>query len=610
MPGSTLATVLSKVATSEDVQVRHERHQMAMSYMVTVIHFYTVGRPRFDVLDSRVGRAMLAGISKQAEHDPRQITSRFVITEDLPRPTYDLLRSTLGIDPRLLDDHRRNGHGDGFVGQADLDIDKAPRSSSMSISIPFELQIGPVDFPPFARPGKNDTVEDEIGGILKHHQLVNYLQYDWRSFSITKPLSAVFFSTYRRISFQIIAGSTPTVVLLMYPPLWNLQEFQASKFQFHTSPDLEFSPTYGAKTRDTFDACDEESPFYQLGQDYPIRTQQVLRRLIDDVGFAGIVGNDLTRWISDWITFNAYGSFEASAESSVRGWHYAKTQTNILSGHYLANKVLCEGLRTRITIKLHQMDKAHAELHLDPSRIPEASDISTKVSPHAYVAQQWFRSRRTLQWILDDIGHAFRGNESKLQIDLAMTQVEESRKAMQGTEVVKRLTALAFIFIPVSTVCSAFGMNVQELSGDLPPIWIFAVVAVAVALVTVICSLEIAGHMLWAILSLLHAMMTTWKDWWSDIYKNAFTRSAPFRLGVVSIGTNLAGVKLDSNQRPATKIRTLRGFLIRTLAVGALAPFWIIENVVSHSRSLEQRGKRFKARWPQESVRAKISRSL
>ncbi|KAI4103729.1 MAG: hypothetical protein L6R37_003657 [Teloschistes peruensis] len=481
MPGPTSSTVSSKVATSEHVEdgeVKHERHRMAMSYMVTVVHFYAVGTPRFDVLDSRFDQARLAGIRKQAQDDSRRITSRLVITEDLPRATYDLLHYILGVDTRLLDDHRRNGHGDGFVGQADLDIDKAPRSSSMSISIPFELQIGPVDFPP--------------------------------------------------------------------------------KFQFHTSPDLEFSSIYGAKTRDTFEARGVESPFSQLGRKYPIRTQQVLRRLIEDIGFTGIAGNGLTRWISEWITFNAYGSYEASAESSVRGWHYAKSQTNILSGKYLANKVLCEGLRTRITIKLHQMDKAHAELNLDPTRI-EASDVSTKVSPHDYMAQQWFRSRRTLQWILDDIGHAFRGNESKLQIDLAMTQVEESRKAMQETEVVKRLTALAFIFIPVSTVCSAFGMNVQELSGDLPPIWLFAVVAVTVALVTIVCSLEIAGHMLWAILSLLYTIMTAWRDWWLEVYRNAFTRPAPFGLGVVSIGTNLAGVKLDSNQRPATKIWTLRG---------------------------------------------------
>lgn len=151
MPGPTSSTVSSKVATSEHVEdgeVKHERHRMAMSYMVTVVHFYAVGTPRFDVLDSRFDQARLAGIRKQAQDDSRRITSRLVITEDLPRATYDLLHYILGVDTRLLDDHRRNGHGDGFVGQADLDIDKAPRSSSMSISIPFELQIGPVDFPP------------------------------------------------------------------------------------------------------------------------------------------------------------------------------------------------------------------------------------------------------------------------------------------------------------------------------------------------------------------------------------------------------------------------------------------------------------------------------
>ncbi|KAL8689676.1 MAG: hypothetical protein Q9218_004706 [Villophora microphyllina] len=598
---SSLSMVSSKLAAAEHVEItkhKHERHHMAMSYMITIIHFYDVGKPRLDMMDSRLG---LAGRSKQLEDESRRVTSRLVITEDLPRATYDVLQHTFGVDPRLLDDHRRNGHGAGFVGQADLDIDKTPRSSSsMSIAIPFELQMGPEAFPPNAGNGTNDTVEDEVFGILKHHQLVSYLQYDWQSFSVINPFSALFFSTYRRVSFQRVAGSTPTVVLLLYPPLWNLQDFQGSKFQFHISPDLEFSPIYGTKNREIFEACDDTFLFScVVGLDLPLRTHQLLLRLTEDIGIVSIASDDLTSWISKWITFNAYGSFEASAESSVRGWHYLKSQIKISWRQYLVNKGLCEALRSQIIIKLHQMDKAHTELNIDNMEKPQPSNKkNAPCMDHEYILQQWQRSRRSLQWILNDIGYAFRGNESNLQIDVAMMQVEESRKAMQETEVVKRLTALAFIFIPISTVCSAFGMNVQELSGDLPPIWIFAVVAVAVALLTVICSLEVAGNILWAVLSLINAMTTTWKAWWVDVYKNAFTRPAPFGLGVVTIGTNLAGVKLDSNHRPATRIRTVRGMLLRTLAIAALAPSWIIESIVSRIRSFERRGRNFKAGRP------------
>lgn len=205
---------LKAAALSEDEGMAYQSigavGVMTMSYMVTVLHFCLVGEPRVDVIDSRSGRDMLACIKKELEKSGRQIQFRLVITEDLPRDTYGLLRNVIGLDARLLDDHRRNGHDSGFVGQADFDVDKAPRSMSTSIAMPFDLQIGPEIFPTATGWRGNESVEEEVKGLLKYHQLVNYLRYDWQPLFVDHPLPALFFNTYRRLSFQNIPGPLPT----------------------------------------------------------------------------------------------------------------------------------------------------------------------------------------------------------------------------------------------------------------------------------------------------------------------------------------------------------------------------------------------------------------
>lgn len=188
----------------------YERHNMAMSYMVTVVHFFAAGEPRFDIIDSRSGEEELVRVRKELVRDSRQPTCRLFITEDLPRATHDLLERIASVDPRLLDDHRKNGHGPGFVGRADLDIDKAPQSSTTSVAIPFDVHIGPEFLTRVVGKQENDLMESEVASILKFHQLVNYLQYDWLSLSIKPPIPSLYFNTYRRLSVQTIAGATPT----------------------------------------------------------------------------------------------------------------------------------------------------------------------------------------------------------------------------------------------------------------------------------------------------------------------------------------------------------------------------------------------------------------
>lgn len=70
------------------------------------------------------------------------------------------------------------------------------------------------------------------------------------------------------------------------------------------------------------------------------------------------------------------------------------------------------------------------------------------------------------------------------QITLSEIQIQGSRKAIEQTENVRKLTMLAFIFIPTSTICSFFGMNIKEPDNH-PKVWIFLVTLI-VALATIL----------------------------------------------------------------------------------------------------------------------------
>lgn len=294
---------------------------------------------------------------------------------------------------------------------------------------------------------------------------------------------------------------------------------------------------------------------------------------------------------------NAYASFEASAESSIRSWHSTKSHISNPRNRYIDNKRLCEKLRHFTEIKLHLMDKAAVNLGINPTShtIPHAFGAGN-VTHMDYALQQWQRSRQSLQWILDDIGHLLRSNESGLQIDLMNTQIEESRKAIQQAEVVKRLTALAFVFIPISTVCSAFGMNIEQLSHDMPSVWVFATVALAITISTLICSTQLAGNLFWGMLSVMNSGSITLRAWWQNAYQNAFAEEQSFGLGVASIGANLAGVKPWKDPKTDSRVRISNLWKIPLQAVIflALSPFRLIATISLGIRKLEGRGKAFR----------------
>jgi CorA-like Mg2+ transporter protein len=71
------------------------------------------------------------------------------------------------------------------------------------------------------------------------------------------------------------------------------------------------------------------------------------------------------------------------------------------------------------------------------------------------------------------------------QIELSKVQIAESRKAIQQTATMRKLTILAFVFIPTSTICGFFGMNVKEFD-DHPRLWVFFITLILVVTLVLI----------------------------------------------------------------------------------------------------------------------------
>jgi hypothetical protein len=64
---------------------------------------------------------------------------------------------------------------------------------------------------------------------------------------------------------------------------------------------------------------------------------------------------------------------------------------------------------------------------------------------------------------------------TNLRVDM---QFNESRRSMNETKTVTRLTELAFVFIPLSFCASLFSMSIRELDNSVP-LWTFVVTALA-----------------------------------------------------------------------------------------------------------------------------------
>ena len=70
----------------------------------------------------------------------------------------------------------------------------------------------------------------------------------------------------------------------------------------------------------------------------------------------------------------------------------------------------------------------------------------------------------------------------KKQLDIGLWSIKESQRSIEEAVAVKRLTQLAFIFIPLSFTTSVFGMNINEITGTGAKLSTFLATAVCIGI--------------------------------------------------------------------------------------------------------------------------------
>lgn len=99
--------------------------------------------------------------------------------------------------------------------------------------------------------------------------------------------------------------------------------------------------------------------------------------------------------------------------------------------------------------------------------------------------------------VLEDGRRTTKLSREMLQTNFSLWSIRDSNRSIEEAESLKRLTQLAFIFVPLSFVTSFFGMNVQELSGDGVKLWIFLVTAVCMGCSTILFWRILSPIQLW-----------------------------------------------------------------------------------------------------------------
>jgi hypothetical protein len=88
------------------------------------------------------------------------------------------------------------------------------------------------------------------------------------------------------------------------------------------------------------------------------------------------------------------------------------------------------------------------------------------------VKEVWQNVREDVARVKTRLDEAY----ADLRVDM---QFNESRRSMNETQTVTRLTELAFVFIPLSFCASLFSMSIRELDEGVP-VWIFIITAITV----------------------------------------------------------------------------------------------------------------------------------
>jgi CorA-like Mg2+ transporter protein len=129
--------------------------------------------------------------------------------------------------------------------------------------------------------------------------------------------------------------------------------------------------------------------------------------------------------------------------------------------------------------------------------------------------------------------------ESRKSIEAANLSIELSKESIKLADGVKRLTQLAFFFIPLSFVTSFFGMNMRELNADQISLWMFFVTAIGLTIIVLL---------LWTIV-----------DGRLPIFRESVTKfSQPRKYFIPEKVANRCGYVWDPSERDESKKRWVK----------------------------------------------------
>ena len=105
------------------------------------------------------------------------------------------------------------------------------------------------------------------------------------------------------------------------------------------------------------------------------------------------------------------------------------------------------------------------------------------------------------QYLLYRIEHLRMLDETRrisqeMQLRASLLSIEESKRGIEQSKQVGRLTQLAFVFIPLTFVTGVFGMNITQLGGKAP-LWKFWVTAGTISGIAFIIGLMTIWSELW-----------------------------------------------------------------------------------------------------------------
>ena len=161
---------------------------------------------------------------------------------------------------------------------------------------------------------------------------------------------------------------------------------------------------------------------------------------------------------------DAIRSFDGQEEISLNNLRYNKSLLDEHVDHIIETANVIRGRGPSSWPKLTESDERHT------------AEISERLTDLRNDYEHLLNKAHTLASLCSDGMNTIMNN----------SMLHESRRAIKQSEGTRRLTILAFLFVPLSMVASVFGMNVVELGQGSLHIWVPFVVLVPILGISVI----------------------------------------------------------------------------------------------------------------------------